>query len=469
MLLAALTSACVTSPESNFPEAPYPRSRVIRSIRWDLSTVNTMRSALGSDIWPTTWGADGEIYTAWGDGGGFEGKETSRQEGRASLGFARITGIPRVGRPSSIQGHNIWGTRPYADNQATFGGKIGDLISVDGTLYAQGGVWTRDNCACPDPTQRSGSADIRTLAWSSDFGKSWTLAPWTSGTDQGATLQFGPDYRGALDPLHVYFYYQKDVKSEPTRLYLRRVRTDALAASPATPGHFEYFSGLAPDDAPRWSADESDAAPVFVDSRVPPGTYIGPAVVHDAALGRYVMVAFHGPLTGQIGLFESATPWGPWATLAYYENWGGFNQTASEGNGMTFPAKWISPDGRTLWAVFSGLKTSEVNFFDSFNVARLTLHTGRSLPRIKSPAAGRTLSAGAVVAARGSGSRLTWSASLVRMERDRAVFEPLAQGTGSSFRFTVPADVGPGRFIRLSLTAGNADRVYYDYPVLSAR
>ena len=60
--------------------------------------------------------------------------------------------------------------------------------------------------------------------------------------------------------------------------------------------------------------------------------------------------------------------WGPWSTVAYYDDWGGYNKTAHFYN---IPTKWISSDGREFWVVFSasGGRT------DSFNLVqgRLTL------------------------------------------------------------------------------------------------
>src|SRR6516162_5671567 len=68
---------------------PYPPSRVIESITWHWETYRT--AAPGSDLWPTTWGPDGHLYAAWGDGGGFGGTDS---DGRVSMGFARIEGGP---------------------------------------------------------------------------------------------------------------------------------------------------------------------------------------------------------------------------------------------------------------------------------------------------------------------------------------------------------------------------------------
>ena len=355
--------------------APYPNSQVIAGVQWDFSTLLSHRKAIGSDIWPTTWAADGNLYAAWGDGGGFEGTERNKATGRTSLGFARISGMPDAVDASSIVGRNLWGQAPaFAAAQATFGGKVVDVISVNGVLYAQGGLWTAANCGCPDPTLRSGDNSAqRTLAWSEDLGKTWRLAPWVSAADIGSSLQFGKDYAGAFDPGHVYFYYQRDVKQDFTHIYLRRVRSAELTVDPETPGHFEYWAGF-DGDSPRWSTTEADAKAVFSDPNVEPGTYAAASVLYDAPMGRYLLAAFHGSATGQIGFFEAPTPWGPWATVAYYEDWEGLNETAGEATGLSLPTKWLSSDGRTLWAVFSGVNNGADNEFDSFNLVRGTLY-----------------------------------------------------------------------------------------------
>src|SRR5215471_5155223 len=83
----SLLLAAVAGPAA--PQAPYPPSEVFQSITWHWETYKT--AALGSDLWPVTWGADDQLYAAWGDGGGFGGSDT---DGRVALGFARIEGVP---------------------------------------------------------------------------------------------------------------------------------------------------------------------------------------------------------------------------------------------------------------------------------------------------------------------------------------------------------------------------------------
>jgi hypothetical protein len=369
------------------PAPPYPQSKVITGVSWDLSTVQSLRKAQGSDIWPTAWAADGNLYSAWGDGGGFGGSQS--YSARTSLGFAMISGTPAVGNTSSFAGSNVWGQAPqYAKNQARFGGKVSEMFSVDGVLYGEANLWTAANCGCDDPTRKSGgNRGYRTLVWSSDLGKSWTIAPWTSKSAFGSFLQFGKDYQGAADPDHLYFYYSGDANSDPSHVYLRRMARNAVKADPATRGHFEYFAGLDSNRSPYWTTVEANAQPVFTDSNSRAGQGTGLGVVFNAPLGRYVATEGHGDLTGQIGIFESATPWGPWSTVAYYDNWGGFNDTARESNGLYFPAKWISSDGRTLWAVFSGLGE-----FDSFNVAKAVLQVSGTPPQDAPPSGGGTVS-----------------------------------------------------------------------------
>ncbi|HTT02805.1 MAG TPA: LamG-like jellyroll fold domain-containing protein [Steroidobacteraceae bacterium] len=432
---------------------PYPQSRIITAMDWDFTNLIPMRKAIGSDLWPLTWASDGNLYGAWGDGGGFGGTNSL---GRVSLGFARITGMPAGGDPDSYQGENLWGDAPqFALSQATFGGKVDDLISVGGVLYGQGGLWTAANCGCSNPVAKgSDNPTQRTITWSRDLGRSWQIAPWSSVTDEGTSLQFGPDYSGAADPAHVYLYYQTDLNRNAGSIYLRRVPSNELAADPSTPGHYEYFAGSDARGTPLWSQLATRAVAVFTDPSVAPGTSASQTVAYDAALGRYVLTAAHGTSVGQIGFFESLEPWGPWSTIAYYDNWGAFNSSGGEGNGLNFPTKWMSADGRTLWGVFSAGGS-----FDSFNLVRVTLTASNAIPQILAPAPGTTLMPGETVTALGSGPELSWS-----VDRLNDGNGAIAQGAGGAITFEVPSNSLPGQLIRITL-AGADGRVYRDYPL----
>src|SRR5690242_12466846 len=58
--LAALTA----SPARADAVPPYPWSDL--GITWETGTYRS--GGLGGDLWPVTAGADGRVYTAWGDG-----------------------------------------------------------------------------------------------------------------------------------------------------------------------------------------------------------------------------------------------------------------------------------------------------------------------------------------------------------------------------------------------------------------
>jgi hypothetical protein len=157
------------------------------------------------------------------------------------------------------------------------------------------------------------------------------------------------------------------------------VLVSELKTDPATPGHYEYYAGVN-SGAPMWSTTRANAAPVFTDrnSAAGAGTFLG--VVYDAPLKRYIAAEGHGISAGQMGYFEAPQPWGPWATIAYYDDWGGFNETAGEAVGLQFPSKWISSDGKTLWAAFSGTNhgSGPTEDFDSLNVIQALLSTSGS-------------------------------------------------------------------------------------------
>jgi hypothetical protein len=89
-------------------------------------------------------------------------------------------------------------------------------------------------------------------------------------------------------------------------------------------------------------------------------------VAYDAGLRRYLLTTF-AKWDGSWGIFDAPEPWGPWTTVATFDRW----IDATPKFGFTFPAKWTSADGKTLYMVFSGTEV-----YDSFNVVKVTLDAG---------------------------------------------------------------------------------------------
>jgi len=319
------------------PRAPYPPSPVIQSIRWHFESLT--RRAQGSDLWPVTWASDDSLYTSWGDGGGFGGTDRS---GRVSLGFARIRGAP-----TDFTGTNVWGGK-NSEHTATFGGKCAGMLSVEGTLYA----WIN---------LQDGTPPDCALAWSPDLGETWRRSSWRFPGEifcPEAFLNFGKDYAGARDE---YVYSYGETWGNSKEVGLVRVPKGRIMDQAA----YEYFVGLDSMGKPAWTSDARERGRVFVD---PDGRdfNMSPTVVYNSGIKRYILtVSVGGP--GGLGVFDAPEPWGPWTTVAYYKDWGGFG-AAGEGLLYSFPSKWISPDGCVMWCVFSA--TGEL---DSFNLLRCEL------------------------------------------------------------------------------------------------
>ena len=322
---------------------PYAPSPVIRDIAWDFASL--VRVAPGSDLWPITWAADDNLYTSFGDGGGFGG---TNSDGRVSLGFARISGFP-----PDFTGRNVWGGKD-ALAQPTFRGKSAGMLSVGGTLYA----WVN--------MQNALRPDMR-LASSQDLGRSWELSEWRFPGRVGAFypttfLNFGRDYAGARDGF-VYAYGKRwSAGRDPfagNDSYLVRVPREMLNE----PGAYEFFTGLAGDCTPQWTSDIAEAAPVLSD----PNEIDPPNVVFSFALGRYIATTAREQQVQKLTILDAPEPWGPWTVVSRHESWGNFGPGASLVFALS--TKWMSADGTTVWMVFSS-----VGELDSFNLIRGTLN-----------------------------------------------------------------------------------------------
>ncbi len=135
-------------------EPPYPPSPVIRDIVWAPADT-ILRRAAGSDNWPVTWADDDALYTAWGDGRGFEPLVPQK----LSMGFGRIDGPV-----SSFAGVNIRSDAEQLGNGRS-GRKGWGMLCVDGVLYLAMG-------------HADGMGGQSQLAWSRDHAGTWEFADW---------------------------------------------------------------------------------------------------------------------------------------------------------------------------------------------------------------------------------------------------------------------------------------------------
>jgi hypothetical protein len=318
---------------------PYPPSPVIKGIAW-APAHDIRRKAPGGDNWPLTWADDDALYTAYGDGNGFEPfvKE------KLSLGFAKVTG-----GPADFVGVNFPARNADARGDDKNGRKASGLLMVDGVLYLL--------------VRNVGNGQ---LGWSRDHGATWTWADWkfTESFGHPTFLNFGKNYAGARDGfVYVYSFDSDSAYAAADRMVLARVPKAQLTQRDA----YEFFTGLDAKGRPGWSKDIAQRGAVFTN----PGECYRGGVSYDAGLQRYLWCQVIPRSThpqgmrfeGGFGIYDAPEPWGPWTTVFYTEHW-----DVGPGEASSLPPKWMSADGKTVHLVFSGN--------DSFSVRQATLTTG---------------------------------------------------------------------------------------------
>lgn len=317
--------------------APYPPSSLIKEMRWaPVSTI--VRQAFDSDCWPLTWGDDDSLYTAYGDGQGFDPKV----EEKLSLGFAKV-----IGSPEEFSGVNIRSADGEAKGNGPAGRKAGGILMVYGVLY----LWARN-------------AHNAQLAWSADHGRTWTWSAWKFTASFGCPtfLNFGKNYAGARDR-YVYIYSpdSETAYAPADRMVLARVPRNRITERSA----YEFYEGSGANGRPLWTRDIAQRGAVFSH----PGRCLRSQITYNPGLKRYlwwqqipgegqagVDTRFHGGF----GVYDAPEPWGPWTTAYFTEEW-----DVGPGETGSFPTRWMSADGRTVHLVFSG--------DDSFSVRTATL------------------------------------------------------------------------------------------------
>ncbi len=307
------------------PGAPYPASEDIKGIEW--APVDTIiRKAEGSDNWPITWADDDNQYTAYGDGWGF-GPKSDR---KLSLGLAKI-----IGGPESFQGINITSKTIEGFGDDKTGPKASGMFCVDSILYML--------------VRNVGNSQI---AWSDDHGANWNWCDWKFTTSFGAPtfLNFSRNYEGRRDEFVYLYSHDSDSAYAPAdRMVLARVPVGQIRERKA----YEFLRSFDDVHRPLWTRNIRERGAVFVN----PGRCYRSGITYNAGLKRYLWCQIlpestdtRGPrYQGGFGIYEAPEPWGPWRTVFCTEAW-----DTGPGETSTFPTKWMSPDGRTLYLLFSG-------------------------------------------------------------------------------------------------------------------
>ncbi len=332
-MASAIALLLAAAPGLASEAGPLPPSPVITGVEWAPKD-SIIYMADDSDNWPLAWADDGHLYTAYGDGWGFE----PHIDIKLSLGFARVSGDP-----PDITAVNIRSETGERLGDGRSGKKASGLIQVDGVFY----MFVRN---------ADGAGNETTLAWSDDYLETWTWADWTI-PELGfcAFVDYGPNYEGARDA-YVYFL-SPDTPSayeETDDVILGRAPKDGIADR----GAYEFFAGFNEEGAPVWSRDISERRPVAA----LPGCANRLDVSYNPGLGRYFMTMRSRARAGgrdQFSIYDAPAPWGPWTTVYYTETWG--DETLADmhfqegwGESARIPPKWISEDGQSFHLVFAG-------------------------------------------------------------------------------------------------------------------
>ncbi len=386
-------------------------------------TVDTTATELHymGDLWPSTWGADGKLYLAFGDGTGMKNCVPSLTLGAGDPnpvpgvtadwsdgnigGSATTTGcpmgewIPGVTQPAGAGfygdfcNHNDC-SACYALCRFTFNG----IVVMDGTPPALQDCAGADQCVVKrywpvdfaDTASKKyktsslldvggrliaavhygpGTVSTGFLAYSDDGGANWATAtgtsPWTDTNGSHfrvlVFVQMGQGYAGNSDG-HVYaFGMDHELYNDVGTLmdiYLARVPRDKVTDYAA----WEYYQGTpGPGGDPCyngvWSCRQSDARPVA-------GLYSSAqaSAMYHPGLGKYLF--FTGFADADSGgpygaLFAADNPWGPWQRVG------------------TFPGPFIGAlvpkgtGGNTVWFTAAG----SAAYPYTLNLVKLTVQT----------------------------------------------------------------------------------------------
>ena len=355
-------------------DAPYCPSTVISSMTWNWSTGYSQ--ANGSDLWPTTWGSDDNVYAAFGDGGGFGGDNF---RGRTSFGVAMFAGAPP---PTSSSVWNVYGGLE-SSHPSLVDGKAGAIIAIGSDFYALAGIYGPTDSKTEYPDQPSSAPNHTEIAYSLGNAYSWRDNAWTfcgadsSGQQEHGSfcplgfVQFGPGNDGAPDR-YLYLYgtdpattWNAGAKRPPLNTYLARVPTAQILRASA----YEFFAGLDSKGKTIWSSDPNRMLPVFTDRNANQRGCSGVCnmagalreAVYNRSLKRYLGIA-QGDYVSQTSFYDAPTPWGPWTVISYNNihaasgegGWANLGIAGGSSLGVHPVNAWTSSSGLTMWMTYSG-------------------------------------------------------------------------------------------------------------------
>jgi hypothetical protein len=312
------------------------------------------------DLWPCAWADDGALYTANGDGKGFD----------LSAEWCDIVVNKVEGDVNHLRGERLSGPAGIGGvftDEMKYNRKPTGMAAAEGKLFLAVQNLNKE-------TGYGGFDDVpcASICVSHDKGKSWKYDSFKPMFDnyQFTTvifLDYGQNNNNSDGYMYAYGLdnnwrasFCKKVE-DPTKLYLARVQPDHVLDI----SRWEFFSGLNKNNNPEYSNHLQDRVPVLEDTRKvlvtpPPGknaaeNYMSVisqgSIVYNKPLDCYIYSSW---TENTFEFYQSSKPWGPFTLFLSY-NFGFYPWTDNHygGYATVIPSKFISQDGRTMYVVSS--------------------------------------------------------------------------------------------------------------------
>jgi len=318
-----------------------------------------------ADTWYPSWASDGAMYSGWTDGE--IGEESVHSSGKkARTGNAKIVGDDPLRLTVTSLGSEAASPEPYGGRYPS-ANLVTDGVWYYGT-YAVDFDFTKPEYR--DQYSWAICGPVPGFRISKDYGKTWIPSPLSPekplfpetgkngkhvklGTphfvDFGKNMERSPEGKA-------YLVGHGVLEGDPApriagnswiagdAAYLARVKPgpetiNSLAA-------WEFYAGSGADGKPIWSRSFADIKPLVAWSH-----HMGcTTIAYDAPLRKYLMCVTDGwPGVEDMNsyLLEADAITGPYRLITYMAKFG------KQGYFLTFPTKFIGPDGRTAWLSYS--------------------------------------------------------------------------------------------------------------------
>ena len=331
-----------TWPDATPPDCPFPRSSVVRDIRFTGRAANYTNA----DTWYPSWASDGHLYSPWTDGYLLEDGATAPFD-EAHPGYA-CNSLDFLGRKAATAQARIEGDDPcqlrivnlpprVEASPAPYGGRYPSASLVHDGIWYYGTYCLTDGGACGGVgwTELGPFVGFRL---SRDGGITWEETPHTPSAPLFAAEAAPARIR--IGAPHFVDFGQNMSNSPDGAAYLLAhgttraigcnswIQGDAVVLlrvtpSPATindPQAYRFFGGHDTEGHAIWTTDHSAMQPIITW----PDHLGSVAASWLPDLGRYIMCVTRGMQAGQCTtmVFEAPHLTGPWHIITTWQAFG---------------------------------------------------------------------------------------------------------------------------------------------------